>query len=921
MQVPQPPESGPDGLVTVARAEWPFVGRGEEFDLITAAIGTDAQGGSGRGEPPGSGSGGAVIFAPAGVGKTRLLTEVRRWAEHRGVRTALVIATEAGSRTPYGAVLHLLPAGTADPADRVTWHAAFAAALRSADCRTLLLVDDAQHLDHGSAALVLQLAMEGAVTPVVAVRRGASVPDPITALWKDGLALRVDLQPFSATEMRALISRALGGSVSDRTLSRLAAVSDGNVLYARELVAGALEAGSLRRREDVWTWDEQVVLAPRLVDAVGWRLAALSDEGRQALALVAIGEPLPLAVAERLIDAEVLSALEESVLVCTDGRGELTSLRLCHPLYGEVVLGQLGHLTRRRLVAALADALEADPLHRDEAVVRVASWRLEIGGELPPETLLRAAERANQTFDHELAERLARAGIVADRAGSELRCSLVVELARALVWRNHFEEASALLLEIEDEVVASDDEPLQDTYLDMRFWACYVGLGQADETRRLLDRFTATSGGSDPGTRGGEGEGKPGLAAYRANILLGEGLAREAVALAEPLLDSTEVPELQRLLALETSGEALGYLGLYTRAALVWDRMRSLAQTGHGRAATAATEADMQELWCAQLDGRFGEILPVVSALHSQFESSQDVATRGLASLALGRIFLMAGRPSRAQAVLLDAVADFRTVDLGGTLAWALSLLSQAAVLTGRPEDARRWRDEAREHHARGGSARQAADLTAADVWIAVAEGDGTAASALALEGAAAYPQFELPRARLLHLAVRVGERGAAVVTDLRDIADRVEFEYPTLLADHAEALRAGDGTALEEVAHRFGDRGLPLLAAEAASQAARAHRAAGSTDGTRRASALLARLTARFERITTPALREPELVADLSRRELDVARLAALGLSNAQIAERLVVSVRTVESHLYQAYAKLGVERRTDLGRLLPPQ
>jgi len=46
-----------------------------------------------------------------------------------------------------------------------------------------------------------------------------------------------------------------------------------------------------------------------------------------------------------------------------------------------------------------------------------------------------------------------------------------------------------------------------------------------------------------------------------------------------------------------------------------------------------------------------------------------------------------------------------------------------------------------------------------------------------------------------------------------------------------------------------------------------------------------------------------------LSPRELDVLRLAAAGLDNAGIAEQLVLSVRTVERHLHNAYAKLGVE------------
>ena len=296
------PESAPgrENLAARARAPWPFTGRAEEFDLITTSLAGGTGTAAGRG---------VVVVAPAGVGKTRLLGEVRAWAERRGLRSATVVATQAAGRTPYGAVLHLLPGATVDPMDRATWHATFAAAMRTGDQPTLLLVDDAHHLDSGSAALVLQLAIEGAVIPVVALRRGEAVHDSITALWKNSLALRVDLQPFSVSELRELIGRALGPTVSERTLSRLARVCDGNALYARELVAGAVEAGSLRQHEGVWAWDEQVVLAPRLVEAVGARLSALTGEQREALAVVALGEPLPPHVAEGITPSAALSAL------------------------------------------------------------------------------------------------------------------------------------------------------------------------------------------------------------------------------------------------------------------------------------------------------------------------------------------------------------------------------------------------------------------------------------------------------------------------------------------------------------------------------------------------------------------------------------------------------------------------------------
>jgi DNA-binding NarL/FixJ family response regulator len=51
-----------------------------------------------------------------------------------------------------------------------------------------------------------------------------------------------------------------------------------------------------------------------------------------------------------------------------------------------------------------------------------------------------------------------------------------------------------------------------------------------------------------------------------------------------------------------------------------------------------------------------------------------------------------------------------------------------------------------------------------------------------------------------------------------------------------------------------------------------------------------------------------------LTERERQMAELAAQGLSNPEIADRLVLSVRTVESHLYRAMQKLGVKDRRDL-------
>ena len=54
-----------------------------------------------------------------------------------------------------------------------------------------------------------------------------------------------------------------------------------------------------------------------------------------------------------------------------------------------------------------------------------------------------------------------------------------------------------------------------------------------------------------------------------------------------------------------------------------------------------------------------------------------------------------------------------------------------------------------------------------------------------------------------------------------------------------------------------------------------------------------------------------------MSEREEEVLRKIALGLTNAEIADQLYVSVRTVESHRAHIHQKLGVQNRADLVRL----
>jgi DNA-binding CsgD family transcriptional regulator len=127
------------------------------------------------------------------------------------------------------------------------------------------------------------------------------------------------------------------------------------------------------------------------------------------------------------------------------------------------------------------------------------------------------------------------------------------------------------------------------------------------------------------------------------------------------------------------------------------------------------------------------------------------------------------------------------------------------------------------------------------------------------------------------------------------------------VFARHADALTRADGPALDDVAEELERRGFTLFAAEAHAQAVRAHRDPSAARHSRTRAVALAR---RCQGARTPALSGLGL-GELTARQRQIVTLAAAGLSNRQIAERLTLSIRTVGNHLYSAYARLGASDR----------
>jgi DNA-binding CsgD family transcriptional regulator len=188
------------------------------------------------------------------------------------------------------------------------------------------------------------------------------------------------------------------------------------------------------------------------------------------------------------------------------------------------------------------------------------------------------------------------------------------------------------------------------------------------------------------------------------------------------------------------------------------------------------------------------------------------------------------------------------------------------------------------------------------------------AAGELGVEGG----QFALA-AGAFHDLARLGEPAEAV-EQLERVGAHVDGELMPARIAYATAVAKGDAAGLDAACDAFEALGGWLFAAEASNQASILYDREGLL---RRASASAQRaraLAEHCEGARTPALETGSEPVALTKRELEVAMLAARGLTSREIAETLVVSTRTVENHLQRAYEKLGVSGRAELAEALDP-
>jgi DNA-binding CsgD family transcriptional regulator/chromosome segregation and condensation protein ScpB len=841
-------------------------------------------------------TGGVVLFGAAGVGKTRLARHALEMAWARGMVTSSVRANRSASQIPFGALAPLFAQlGVGGEASAgLLGEVAQAVEAHRGDGRLVLVVDDAQELDDASGALLDHLLQTGRVFVVLTARLGERQAAAVHDMWKDERIVRVEVEPLSDGEVRTLASVALRGPIDSASLQTLTRTCAGNVLFLRELIMGALESGSLEKRQGVWHITGTIARSPRLRDLIEQRLQDVSDDEREALALVALGEPLELGLLSSLVGAKAVETLEGRGVLDSEAGARGPDVRFDHPLFGEVVRAHITPIQKARLSRSLADAAETLGGFGTDGGLRAAVWRLDGGGDAHPDLTVAAAQEAFGREDYVLSARLARS---AWDASADYRAALLLTDSYALTGR---------ITEIEDVLVAAEASAVDDeqrTELVVRRASTLFRLpDQAARAGEILARAIAQA--TDPALR------RRLVVQQAQHYLLGGDVARcialhdetPGAAIELALAPATRDYGVALALAGRTAAairhtaDALACLNLEDAAHLVpaagfvVGQALSLCEAGSLREAGGlASAAYVIASERGNSDGQawFASILGLIRCTEGQLASAavyfQEAASRfeglghpgrrwGLGGLALAHGQRGDAAASADAMAQLDAMAPttMTMMDVGVRQGRAWSLVAQGNLVGGRDTllDA----------------------VTLAESWGQLA------GAAAALHDLLRLGQGPPAARRLLAMATEVdGELMAARLHLARAVAED-DIDQATQATDGFEAtgalLFAAESAAVER--HLATQRGLARRAVAA---------------GTRSAS-----LAERCDQPRTPGLTRQPGTEGLSLREREVALLAARGQTSRAIAERLFVSSRTVDNHLQRIYTKLGVSSRQQL-------
>ncbi len=923
----------------------PYVGLFEREDELARIDGLLEQTGSGLGAV-------VVVQGAAGIGKTALLTEVQQRAQGLGFGLLTARGSEFESEMAFGVACQVLEpmvraasaserrkllAGVArvgarvlglqsgePPADRfAAIHGLYwLCANRAERGPVVVTVDDVQWGDDPSLAWLGYLARRArdlALLLVIGLRPDdtGTQHSELSRLLTDDPVQRIELRPLSATGVSAIVRTQLDEGADDRFCIACGELTGGNPMFMRELLAAVQSEGLAPRAASVHSL---ALIAPAAIGtSVLARLGRMGPAAvtlARALAVLGTGAEVRLVASLGGLDP-VLAELTADRLAAAQILAPARPLEFFHPLVEAAVREDIAPGARRvahRRAAALVDA-DGGPPGRvaahllacapaadgwavdqledaarralDQGAPEVAASYLRRALDEPPDaertpSLLLALGTAEWRIGHpDAIEHLEQARATAGADQSTLSAASTL-LAIAYLVSDRGVQRS---VEVLDGVRAAVQEA--SPWLALNFEAAIALVGMMDDqtapealhrAAELDDQLEALT---DPplylvvmlsNYRARVGR------AVEAEALVKRALAYDpypppldiALALIAPLT-LIESYELQQRLCEDLFAAARRRGAMQEMVGIC--ALRAAAATNRGALADAEADARWaleraEGIYRLQAASELIRLLVERDALAEADEHVAQFADTGASrSVEVARFLMARGGLRAAQGRLGEALDDFLEC---GRRCEALGL----NTLNGAP-----WRSEA--------------------AIVQAATGDLEGARRLADE------QLELARAfgrpRTLGVSLRAcgliagDEAGLALlreaVTTLEDAQAPVELARA--LTDYGAARRrAGQrADARPEL-----ERGLDLAH----------HCGAARIAGQARAELIVAGAKPRRDAITGRDA--------LTASELRVARLAADGLTNREIAQSLFITTKTASTHLSHIYRKLGITRRDQL-------
>ena len=821
----------------------------------------------------------------------------------------------------------------------------------------VLVVEDLQDADHATLEALAVIAARAAHEPLLAIGayrtdeipRGSGVRRLRVELRRIGRFEEVELGALDAEATIELASQVLGARPDDTLAGRLVDRSQGLPLFVEELAAALLRDDAVSVSGDRATLARADLPIPdTLRDSILARTDGLSPAARRALVTAALlGDPIDGSLIDELVpDAGAWSreGLECGILTDRDG---VVGFR--HALVREVLVDELPAPERRsrhRHAAALLADREAEPLVIAEHWLR--------GGE-PQEAipwLLSSADASRRVHAYRDAADGYRRALEEDRGTLASRVAITERLAESAELAGSPADASRAWERAAAERAEEGRGDLA-AQAHARRARCLEVLGRwaraIDARLAAADAFAAAGLPAEAATERLaaaahlRSAGSFSAAQELLTVTRTEAAAAGRVDLVARAtgLDGNVRARLGRFeegLALVREGLSLALDGGHVAAAAeLYQRLAdSLEHGGHYDPARSAY-VEGAEYCRTQALGSSAQLcvacMTMVLWQTGQWSRAEqmgrDVIRSGDATLharavaegIVGIIAALRGSATRARPHLEASVQLARHIELAAmdlTSTWGLALCDrldgdEAAVLERCARLRERWSRTEERHYI------VPALRWAATVYGDLGDGAGVRACAEALARIAA--QTAQPEA----VAALGATLGAAawidgeVETAAQHLVSALEaVSSRDLPLDRAEIGRRA-GIAVVRAGRR--DEGVALLVA-----AARTARRLGAIPLGRAIAADLAMIGESVERRLGP--REARRLADhgLTRRELEVVRLVARGMTSRQMGQSLFISPRTVEMHVGSALLKLdcqtraeAVQRLATLGLLTP--